>query len=106
MHGATSDVVAMGWDDCLLWGLAWHADGRDLWLDVERSDGRRGTIRCTWVGGFEIEIRYADNRSGPTLSGEAEFTHSAGRWTATWSFPGEGFMQFTCQDIAFAAKDG
>lgn len=95
----------MGWGDCNLMGYSWHNDGKDLWLDVIHGSGQRGFVRCSWVGGFEINIHYDSKRSGPTLSRGAEFTRSDGRWAVVWDFASEGTLRYTCQDIVYASQD-
>jgi hypothetical protein len=58
------------------------------------------------VGGFKVAIDYADNRSGPTLSWEVDFTMIDGRWRSFWDFGSDGQLEFTCQDVQFVASDG
>ena len=64
----------------------------------------RGRYVSRGVGDFKIDLQYADNRSGPTLSGEVEFTHVGDRWKTVWGFPGCGVLEFTYQNVSFVKE--
>lgn len=95
----TDEMVArFTLSDAQLIGIVWCEGGRDLQIQLLTGDGRAATLKCTWVSGVRIDLRFEARSGGHALSWECRFGRCGTRWRMVFEFPPQGGIEFECNE--------